>query len=84
MNGFLERALAARKECADQLDPECANGSGQDVLGYHTGSDIPNYWAYARHFVLQDHFFEPSTRGASRSICTWSQAGRRNARAPTR
>jgi phospholipase C len=29
-----------------------------DVMGYHVGSDIPNYWAYARHFVLQDHFFE--------------------------
>jgi len=29
-----------------------------DVMGYHTGRDIPNYWAYARHFVLQDHFFE--------------------------
>ena len=30
-----------------------------DVMGYHTGSDIPNYWSYARHFVLQDHMFEP-------------------------
>src|SRR5579859_1182591 len=29
-----------------------------DVMGYHTGSDIPNYWAYAKNFVLQDHFFE--------------------------
>ena len=30
-----------------------------DVMGYHTRSDIPNYWSYARHFVLQDHMFEP-------------------------
>ncbi len=29
-----------------------------DVMGYHVASDIPNYWAYASHFVLQDHFFE--------------------------
>jgi phospholipase C len=29
-------------------------------MGYHTGADIPNYWAYARHFVLQDHMFEPN------------------------
>ena len=31
-----------------------------DVMGYKTGADIPNYWSYARHFVLQDHMFEPS------------------------
>ena len=30
-----------------------------DVMGYHTRSDIPNYWSYAKHFVLQDHMFEP-------------------------
>ena len=29
-------------------------------MGYHTGSDIPNYWAYANNFVLQDHMFEPN------------------------
>src|SRR5207245_3470615 len=29
-------------------------------MGYHDGSDIPNYWAYARNFVLQDHLFEPN------------------------
>jgi phospholipase C len=29
-----------------------------DVMAYHTGSDIPNYWAYAKNFVLQDRMFE--------------------------
>ena len=29
-------------------------------MGYHTGSDIPNYWTYAKDFVLQDHMFEPN------------------------
>ena len=29
-----------------------------DVMGHHVGSDIPNYWAYARNFVLQDHMHE--------------------------
>jgi phospholipase C len=29
-----------------------------DVMGHHTGSDIPNYWAYARHFALDDRMFE--------------------------
>jgi phospholipase C len=31
-----------------------------DVMGYHDAREIPNYWAYARHFVLQDHMFEPN------------------------
>jgi phospholipase C len=29
-------------------------------MGYHTGTDIPNYWTYAKDFVLQDHMFEPN------------------------
>jgi phospholipase C len=29
-------------------------------MGYHDGREIPNYWAYARNFVLQDHMFEPN------------------------
>jgi phospholipase C len=29
-------------------------------MGYHTRSDIPNYWSYADDFVLQDHMFEPN------------------------
>jgi phospholipase C len=33
-------------------------GSTPDVMGYHTGAEIPNYWAYAKNFVLQDHMFE--------------------------
>ena len=28
-----------------------------DVMGYHDYHQIPNYWSYARHYVLQDHFF---------------------------
>jgi phospholipase C len=28
-------------------------------MGYHDARDLPNYWAYARNFVLQDHMFEP-------------------------
>jgi phospholipase C len=35
-------------------------GAKPDVMGYHTAGDIPNYWAYARNFVLQDHMFEPN------------------------
>ena len=28
-------------------------------MGYHDAREIPNYWTYARDFVLQDHMFEP-------------------------
>ena len=27
-------------------------------MGYHDWHEIPNYWGYARNFVLQDHMFE--------------------------
>ena len=29
-----------------------------DVMGYHVQSDIPNYWAYAKHFALDAKMFE--------------------------
>jgi phospholipase C len=56
MDGF-ERMLPASPDC--RRDPNCS--SGGDVMGYHTKSDLPNYWAYARNFVLQDHMFEPDS-----------------------
>ena len=27
-------------------------------MGYHDYHEIPNYWNYARLYVLQDHMFE--------------------------
>jgi phospholipase C len=29
-------------------------------MGWHDAREIPNYWAYAQNFVLQDHMFEPN------------------------
>ncbi len=29
-----------------------------DVMGYHTEKDLPNYWTYAKDYVLFDHFYE--------------------------
>ena len=60
MNGFVSQALTARKGCANPTDPACASSATPDVMGYHTQSDIPNYWSYAQDFVLQDHMFEPN------------------------
>ncbi len=61
MNGFVARAVDARSPgCLHTvLDPSCIiNTVRPDVMGYHDGGDIPNYWSYAHHFVLQDHLFE--------------------------
>jgi phospholipase C len=63
MDGFVRRAERAKvKGCRqDPENPICSQRStNPDVMGYHDGSDIPNYWTYARNFVLQDHMFEPN------------------------
>jgi phospholipase C len=63
MDGFVAQARAViRKQCGpDPNQPGCVHGGRIDVMGYHTAREIPNYWAYARNFVLQDHMFQPST-----------------------
>ena len=38
----------------------CVHLRHTNVMGYHDRRQIPNYWAYARKFVLQDHMFEPN------------------------
>src|SRR5579859_138376 len=60
MDGFVAEAEKGRRGCAATNSPICANSTGPDVMGYHDGGDIPNYWSYAQHFVLQDRMFEPS------------------------
>jgi phospholipase C len=68
MNGFIAQEEQARSQkCTDPFNPGCiraAQDNPPDVMGYHNGNDIPNYWAYARNFVLQDHMFEP--------VASWS------------
>ena len=58
MNGFIRERDAARKSCINPDDPACAGRGAADVMGYHTAAEIPNYWAYAKNFVLDDHMFE--------------------------
>jgi phospholipase C len=67
MNGFVASVHKSLKNCTNSLNPACGGQSttgSTDVMGYHTGADIPNYWAYARNYVLQDHMFE--------SVSSWS------------
>ncbi len=58
MDGFIRQRNAARSTCHLIYDPACLRSATPDVMGYHTAAEIPNYWAYARHFVLNDHMFE--------------------------
>src|SRR4051794_31776437 len=61
MDGFAVRYSAAQSNCSEPNDPACTHSDVPDVMGYHTQSDIPNYWAYAQNYVLQDHMFEPNS-----------------------
>ncbi len=58
MDGFIAQAEKEKSTCKTASDPAC--GEGADVMGYHDAREIPNYWTYARDFVLQDHLFEPN------------------------
>ena len=60
MDGFVAQAQSGRRGCLDPTDPACTNSPTPDVMGYHTASDIPNYWSYASNYVLQDDMFEPN------------------------
>ncbi len=60
MDGFAINAGAGKKGCPDPNAPDCVNGAIIDVMGFHTEAEIPNYWAYAKNFVLNDHMFQPN------------------------
>jgi phospholipase C len=67
MDGFIGQAeLAIRNTCNSTANPvQCTAELAQlDVMGYHDRREIPNYWTYADHFVLQDRMFE--------SAASWS------------
>ncbi len=65
MNGFvstLESSWCQPGSTAGCRPCTSSSGGGCiDVMGYHDAREIPNYWAYARHYVLQDRMFEPNS-----------------------
>jgi phospholipase C len=67
MDGFVRTVVNSKANCTVYAIPDCAAGpvDQADVMGYHTASDIPNYWAYAKNYVLHDHMFEP--------VASWSE-----------
>jgi phospholipase C len=64
LNGYVISASgspdAAKSDgsCEPAGSPTCLPPT-IDVMGYHDKGEIPNYWAYASTFTLQDHMFEP-------------------------
>jgi phospholipase C len=59
MDGFVAQAETSARGCANPQSPACTQSATPDVMGYHDAREIPNYWAYARTFTLDDHLFEP-------------------------
>ena len=62
MDGFVGTFRVASKGCKGKSPdtPGCVEGKTPDVMGWHDAREIPNYWAYAQNFVLQDKMFEPN------------------------
>ena len=62
MDGFVAQAEKDHaRSYRDPNDPSCGFKNARlDVMGFHDRGEIPNYWAYADNFVLQDHMFEPN------------------------
>ena len=65
MDGFVRVLVNGPNDCAaDRALRSCRDDLGPqrqpDVMSWHDAREIPNYWAYAERFVLQDHMFAPA------------------------
>jgi phospholipase C len=64
MNGFIQALPPTTRWCVERAEAVCAPFLGPeqqpDVLSTLTRATIPNYWAYADRFVLQDRMFAPT------------------------
>jgi phospholipase C len=83
MDGFISSLPARPTKCwVDRTRPECdvqLGPEGQpDVMSTQSRAMIPNYWAYADHFTLQDHMFAPTDSWTLPShlflVSAWSAA----------
>jgi phospholipase C len=68
MDGFAETAEETgaggldtdKLGCVAEMQLNCL-----DVMGYYNQEELPNYWTYAKDYVLQDQMFEP--------VLAWSE-----------
>ena len=58
MNGFVSASEIGGGRGCGGFAGVCNPTAPSDVMGYHDAREIPNYWSYARHFVLNDHMFQ--------------------------
>ena len=59
MDGFVTALRQSQQGCSPTV--AACTQIVPDVMGYHTAAEIPNYWAYAQNYVLQDHMFESTS-----------------------
>ena len=66
MDGFVRSFRQRGTPCTHYPTPpwDCQQATlgphgNPDVMGFHTSKEIPNYWKYAKRFVLQDRMFAP-------------------------
>ncbi len=64
MDGFVRMAESSGGRGCGATTGVCSPAAPPDVMGYHDAREIPNYWAWAHRFTLQDHMFE--------SVDSWS------------
>jgi phospholipase C len=66
MDGFVYAARVLYSVCKAMPDTDRCRAAAEDargrpdVMGYHTAAELPNYWAYARRYLLQDAMFAPT------------------------
>ncbi|HEY2803498.1 MAG TPA: alkaline phosphatase family protein [Actinomycetota bacterium] len=65
MNGYIRAVVDGPNPCGDApFSKQCTRLTGPEgqpsAMSWHDAREIPNYWAYAEHFVLQDHLFAPA------------------------
>jgi len=57
LNGFVAQQERAKRGCVQAFNPACGRSGKPDVMGYHDGSDIPNYsygvWTVNRAGVIR-------------------------------
>ncbi len=74
----IDHSFGAGIVAVDGGKMDCFNklGGGGALQGYgeYKQSQIPNYWSYAQHFTLADHFFS-SVYGPTGMAHLWSIAG---------
>ncbi len=58
MDGFVRESETHGGRGCGGASSVCLTRSASDVMGYHDAREIPNYWAYAEHFALEDHMFQ--------------------------